>query len=147
MNYSEHIINRYRLYLNAKRCKIHGQQKIELGQIINEFKNDPVLFEIGDPYLFFCADREFKNDEHEYKYCICPELRKVFKWIYRHVYEALDLQKLLTLGVYIRISTDMLNNLVNDATITKEAGIYYHDNLIRNVNSVIYALNTEDLPF
>jgi len=147
MNYSDHIINRYRLYLNAKRSKIHGQQKIELGQVINEFKNDPVLFETVDPYLFFCTDREFKNDEHEYRYCVCPELRKVFKWIYSHVYEALDLQKLLTLGVYIRISTDMLNNLVNDATITKEAGIYYHDNLIRNINSVIYALNAEELPF
>lgn len=137
MNYIDHLRQRY-LW-----CKHKNSNKI--------LETLDISF---DPYLFFLGDRTLMDkvfSEFEYQYCINPELRKIIIWASSKILSTLkvgvDAKSVQSVYVYIRIATSMLNTLVYKSIICHEAGIYYHDNLVRNTNTLISELQMEDLPF
>lgn len=149
MKYSDLLTRRYILYKKAKREWKNHSQTPKLKDIITEFRNNRMLCET-DPYLFWCSDRDLIDavmEEYEYEYCINPELRNKMKWATEHILNMIGIDNYITVHVYIRIFTSMLNKLVDEGIISKEIGIYYHDNLVRNTMSLISDLSTEDLPF
>lgn len=137
MNYIDHLRQRYLWKYNNKSKKISDTLYIDF---------DPYLFYIGDRSL---VDKVFS--EYEYEYCINPELRRIITWASGKILSALrvgiDAKSVQSVFVYIRIATSMLNTLVYKSKISHEAGIYFHDNLVRNTNILISELQMEDLPF
>ena len=149
MKYSDLLKRRYILYKKAKREWKNHSQAPKLKDIITEFRNNRMLCKT-DPYLFWCSDRDLIDavmEEYEYEYCINPELRSKMKWATEHILNMIGIDNYITVHVYIRIFTSMLNKLVDEGIISKEVGIYYHDNLVRNTMSLISDLSIEDLPF
>lgn len=143
MSYSEILKQRYMWRTHTKR-----DQLPKLKDIIVLLK--PGILEIGEPHLFWMTDRNLVDavsNKYEYEYCINSELRKTMTWITKRIFNTIGIDNYLSIGVYLRIATSMLNKLVDDGVIDKDTNIYYHDNLVRNVYTLISELNTEDLPF
>lgn len=105
----------------------------------------------NEPHLFSCDHDPGNFDDiaalASYEYCINPDLRKTMLWISTKILSTVGKDNYLTVNVYIRIATSMINKLVDKNIISKEFGIHYHDNLVANTNALISAINTEDLPF
>ena len=68
-------------------------------------------------------------------------------WLNRKITLQLGLVDYRTIGVRLRIATGMLNKQMHDGTLSKKMNILIHNNLVRNVQQEISAINTEDLPF
>lgn len=139
----------YQLIKQAETRKAFPQENIpECSEILNEFRQKYSLWE---PHLFLHSDEilctdEFANDV-SYKISTNFELYKVLEWISKKILSTLGIDNYLSINVYIRIGTSMLNKLVEQGCITKSENIYIHDNLVRNVSSLLSELNTENLPF
>lgn len=146
--YFPNCLNLRYIYYN-RAAKTTPKDHISIKEILKFFKDIPNGLD-NEPHLFFCpSDLQFDEiaKNAEYEYCINPELRKTFAWISRKILSTIGVDNYLSTNVYIRIGTSMLNDLVKRNVISKEFGIYYHDNLIANTNALLSVLNTEDLPF
>ena len=147
MYFPNYLIQRYCWLQQAKTRKpFRKDQCPKLSIIVNElFSND-----YEEPHLFMSdigQDYDEIAEKASYEYCINPELRDVFYWITKRIMSTINIDNYLSTNVYIRIGTSMLNKLVENNKLEKELNIYYHDNLVANVASLLSVLNTEDLPF
>lgn len=147
--FPNYIKRRYQLKKQAETRKAFPQENIpEYSEILNIFRQENILWE---PHLFLHSNEILYTDELandvSYKICTNIELRKVLMWISKRILSTLGIDNYLSINVYIRIGTSMLNNLVEQGCITKSENIYIHDNLVRNVSSLLSELNTENLPF
>lgn len=138
MSYVDYLLERYR-QKHHKNCD-------KISELLN-FEDDIYLFLVGDLAL-----TESTNiDPYCYELCINPELREIITWTSNKIFSTLKVgsnyKNIRSVFVYIRIATSRLNKLVCKSVDSHEAGIYYHDNLIRNVNALISELRTDDLPF
>lgn len=103
------------------------------------------------PYIF--ADGIDQTERNEigndamYEIAVNGELRNTLRWICKKIFASIIEENWSTTDVYIRIFTSMLNKLVNRNIIPKEFSMYYHINLIKNVNDLRFEIMTEDLPF
>ncbi|WP_173431824.1 hypothetical protein [Sharpea azabuensis] len=86
-------------------------------------------------------------DDALYEICINEELRKVLKWISKRTISTIGIDNYLSINVYTRIGTSMLNQLVDDELLSKPLNILYHDNFVRNLADLTQEINVESLPF
>jgi hypothetical protein len=85
--------------------------------------------------------------EAMYKQATCSDLRETQKWICKHTLFTINIDNYLSIGVYTRIATSMLNKLEQEGVISKELNIYYHDNFVKNLAVLNSAMSLEELPF
>ena len=74
-------------------------------------------------------------------------LQFVVRWINRKITLCIGIETYRTLGVRMRIATNMLNKLVEDEYLSKRMAIKIHSYLCENVDNEIKLLTNEDLPF
>ena len=92
-----------------------------------------------DYTLFFAED--------EPRWLMKPEAEHVLIWINNKIlYQLLDMDY-ITMGVRLRIATNMLNKLTQQNIISKDISILYHDRFIERIKGIYSAAMTEDLPF
>ena len=87
------------------------------------------------------------NADDETLYILKPKAIDVLKWINKRIVFELPNVDYRTVGVRIRIATNMLNKLVEEDIIPKHVAIVYHTRLVDRVGEVLGKINTEDLPF
>jgi len=68
-------------------------------------------------------------------------------WMNRKITLQLGLVDYRTIGVRLRIATGMLNKQMYDGSLSKKFNQLIHNNLVKNVEREMAAINTEDLPF
>ena len=92
-----------------------------------------------DYTLFFAED--------EPRWLMKPEAEHVLIWINNKIlYQLLDMDY-ITMGVRLRIATNMLNKLTQQNIISKDVSILYHDRFIERIKGIYSVAMTEDLPF
>jgi len=140
---------RYRLCKQAElRAPFRDDQIPPIKEILEVFrKNNNTWI----PYLFLAeCDLNLERGiicEESYQICVNKQLRDTLEWISRRVLTTIGIDNYLSIGVYTRIGTSMINKLVYQGVITKGDGMYYHDNLVRNAADLLSAITEEDLPF
>lgn len=135
------LIERCKLVKEAKlRRKVPDGEAYKISDLIKSYNWS------NQPHLLFCVT-PYPNYEiaHDaiYEYCTNKELRKVFSWGTNKIMSTILTDTYLTVNVHIRIITGMLNKL----DIPKSLNMYYHDNLVFNISSLLCEINSEDLPF
>lgn len=139
---------RYRMYNIAKRTPISQSYVITIEEVLKHYREQNKWWE---PHLFLDHITSSENtdniDDLSYEIAINSELRKVLYWISKRIMLSIIIDNYMTLDVYVRIGTSMINKLVNESIISKEFGMIYHDNLVRNIGDVISSVNEESLPF
>lgn len=106
--------------------------------------------DLWDPHLFLSEyDLNTQNniDDRIYEICRNKKLHDTLWWISKKMLTTIGVDNYLTVGVYMRIGTSMINKLIDDNIISKDFGIYYHDNFVRNATDLISYTLEEDLPF
>lgn len=142
---------RYRVIHDARRTPIPQDHTVSCEEALKFFQKDENAF-TDEPYLFL-SEYDLVSNENEtvsdtsYKIATCPELRKVLSWISKHILYSVGIDYYMTIDVYVRIGSSMLNKLVEDGILTKDLSIIYHDNLVRNLKDLISTMNEESLPF
>lgn len=146
--FSTHLIQRWVL---AKQA--YTRKKV-LQEEINGLFFEDVLKEIDveeEPYVMFSLDpNEIATDlysENLYKYCTCPELRRISRWIGKNVIKNIEDDSYDTIRVKLRIATDMLNTLQYKNIISTDQNIYFHDNFVNNVLELKDYVLKYNLPF
>lgn len=145
--FPNYLKERYRLEISAKNRTPFPQDCIPSCEEILTIrrKNN----ELWEPKLFLNEYNlsEDKIDDAIYQICTNAELRKSLEWISKRILSSFGIDNYLTMDVYVRISTSMLNKLEHDGSITKNLNILYHDNLVRNLADLLSYMNEENLPF
>lgn len=146
--FSTHLIQRWVLTKQA-----HTRKKV-LQEEINGLFFEDVLKEIDveeEPHVMFSLDpNEIATDlysENLYKYCTCPELRRISRWIGKNVIKNIEDDSYDTIRVKLRIATDMLNTLQYKNIISIDQNIYFHDNFVNNVLELKDYVLKYNLPF
>ena len=142
---------RYCVIHDAMRTPIPQDHTISCEEALSFFQKDKNAF-IYEPHLFLNEYDQISNEngitsDALYKISTSPEVRKVLSWINKHVLYSVGIDYYITVDVYVRIGSSMLNKLVEDGILTKDLSIAYHDNLIRNLKDLISTMNEESLPF
>lgn len=119
-------------------CIIPGFSEMKPSEIIKALANSYD----GEFNRFFIC-----NADDETLYILKPKAIDVLKWINRRIVFELPNVDYRTVGVRIRIATNMLNKLVEEDIIPKHVAIVYHTRLVDRVGEVLGKINTEDLPF
>lgn len=142
--FPSYLRKRYQLKKQAEtRTPFHEDCIPSIKEILNSFNDD-----MWEPHMFLNEyDLNSTDNVELYQICTNYELRKTLQWISNKILSTIGIDNSITVGVYIRISTSMINKLVDDGIITKQFGIYYHDNFVRNATDLMCIVNTEDLPF
>lgn len=142
---------RYCVIHDAMRTPIPQDHTVSCEEALSFFQKDKNAF-IHEPHLFLNEYDQISNEngitsDALYKISTSPELRKVLSWISKHILYSVGIDYYITVDVYVRIGSSMLNKLVEDGILTKDLSIAYHDNLIRNLKDLISTMNEESLPF
>lgn len=128
----------------ASRKPLPTNKKISLRDALEDLYKDRFY----EPHLFLNSYHdEGVADDESYTIAVNPQLRETMLWITKHILTTIGKDTYLTINVYIRIGTSMLNKLVDNGVISKELGIYYHDNMVANTADLISELSLEELPF
>ena len=142
---------RYCVIHDAMRTPIPQDHTVSCEEALSFFQKDKNAF-IHEPHLFLNEYDQISNEngvtsDALYKISTSPELQKVLSWISKHILYSVGIDYYITVDVYVRIGSSMLNKLVEDGILTKDLSIAYHDNLIRNLKDLISTMNEESLPF
>lgn len=141
MSISQILVDRWILVKHTgSRCKVPEEDIPKISDLIKELINSN-----SNHVLFMDSLYPHSKiaEEALYIYCTNPEVRKIFKWGTNKICSTIKIDNYLTVHVYLRIITGMLNK----TNIPKEINMYYHDNLAANVASLLSELSVEDLPF
>lgn len=144
--FSTHLIQRWVL---AKQA--HTRKKVLQEEINDSFFEDVLKNIEEEPHVMFSLDpNEIATDsysENLYKYCTCPELRRISQWIGKNVIKNIENDSYDTIRVKLRIATDMLNALQYKNIISIDQNIYYHDNFVNNILELKDYVQKYNLPF
>lgn len=145
--FSNHIIERCVLYQMTSQRK--PRDKIETPTLseaidfyIKKFDYEPRLL------LSLHPENEIADSEISYKCATKPELHTLIRWTSKNILLCVKKDwKIQTRNVKFRIMTGMLNILAKCGCISKEEGIYIHDNIVKNMQCLSNDLMFSDLPF
>lgn len=142
--FSQILLERYRLIRKAQKLP---QDDVDVEDAINFLADYDYA-----PQILYChviTTLDYIAEEASYKVSICPELRKIAKWLWKEVVLKINIDKKQTINVKTRIAVDMLNKLENKGIINKDLNLFYFDNVITNVQDLWWDVipNLDHLPF
>lgn len=144
--FSTHLIQRW---VSIKQA--HTRKKVLQEEINDSFFEDVLKDIEEEPHVMFSlGPNEIATDlysENLYKYCTCPELRRISQWIGKNVIKNIEDDSYDTIRVKLRIATDMLNALQYKNIISIDQNIYFHDNFVNNILELKDYVQKYNLPF